>query len=65
MCDLPRPDPAPAPSKPLLQSPVKEVPLAPTEPKVQPPEDPDLKRQKVMREQGLKLIQLIRVGETK
>ncbi|XP_048866204.1 LOW QUALITY PROTEIN: E3 ubiquitin-protein ligase RNF31 [Brienomyrus brachyistius] len=65
MCDLPRPDPAPAPSKLLPQSPVKEVPLAPTEPKVQPPEDPDLKRQKVMREQGLKLIQLIREGERK
>ncbi|KAG7455059.1 hypothetical protein MATL_G00252420 [Megalops atlanticus] len=63
MCDLPRPDPAPLPHKPLPPSPIKDVPLPPVKPQTPPTEDPDLKRQKLMREEGLKLIQLIREGE--
>lgn len=56
MCDLARSDPAPSPSKPLPPSPIKDV-----TPKSPPVEDPDLKRQRLMREEGLKLIKLIRV----
>ncbi|XP_018589493.1 E3 ubiquitin-protein ligase RNF31 isoform X2 [Scleropages formosus] len=63
MCDLPRPEPAPTPRKLLPQSPIKDVPLSPIKPKVTLAEDPDVKRQKLMREQGLKLVQLIREGE--
>ncbi|XP_036374742.1 E3 ubiquitin-protein ligase RNF31 [Megalops cyprinoides] len=65
MCDLPRPDPAPLPHKPHPPSPLKDVPLPPVKPQTPPTEDPDLKRQKLMREEGLKLIQLIREGEKK
>ncbi|XP_053507578.1 E3 ubiquitin-protein ligase RNF31 isoform X2 [Ictalurus furcatus] len=60
MCDLARSDPAPSPSKPLPPSPIKDV-----TPKSPPVEDPDLKRQRLMREEGLKLIKLIREAEGK
>ncbi|XP_060761598.1 E3 ubiquitin-protein ligase RNF31 [Neoarius graeffei] len=60
MCDLARSDPAPSPSKPLPPSPIKDF-----SPKNPPVEDPDLKRQRLMREEGLKLIKLIREGEAK
>lgn len=56
MCDLVRSDPAPSPSKPLPPSPVKDF-----MPKSLPVEDPDLKRQRIMREEGFRLIKLIRV----
>uniref|UniRef100_A0A4W4HKN0 RBR-type E3 ubiquitin transferase n=1 Tax=Electrophorus electricus TaxID=8005 RepID=A0A4W4HKN0_ELEEL len=65
MCDLPRSDPAPSPSKPLPPSPVKEFPSLPVKPRVPPTEDPEAKRQRLMQEQGLALIQMIREGEMK
>uniref|UniRef100_A0A8C1QU50 RBR-type E3 ubiquitin transferase n=1 Tax=Cyprinus carpio TaxID=7962 RepID=A0A8C1QU50_CYPCA len=65
MCCLSRSEPALSPSKPLPLSPVKDVTPLPAPPKVIPTEDPDLKRQRLMREEGLKLIQLIREGEKK
>uniref|UniRef100_A0A8C1WKG6 RBR-type E3 ubiquitin transferase n=1 Tax=Cyprinus carpio TaxID=7962 RepID=A0A8C1WKG6_CYPCA len=65
MCCLSRSEPALSPSKPLPLSPVKDVTPLPAPPKVIPAEDPDLKRQRLMREEGLKLIQLIREGEKK
>ncbi|MFT7800099.1 E3 ubiquitin-protein ligase RNF31-like isoform X1 [Arapaima gigas] len=65
MCDLPRPEPAPTPPKLLPESPVKDIPLSPVKPKLTPVEDADVKRQRLMREQGLKLVQLIREGERK
>ncbi|TSN21233.1 E3 ubiquitin-protein ligase RNF31 [Bagarius yarrelli] len=60
MCDLGRSDSALSPSKPLLPSPTKDFTS-----KSHPVEDPDLKRQKLMRDEGLKLIKLIREGEMK
>ncbi|KAL0966083.1 hypothetical protein UPYG_G00290670 [Umbra pygmaea] len=65
MCDLPRPEPAKMPVKLHPPSQVKRVPVLSVKAKDPPTEDPDLRRQKLMREEGLKLIQLIRDGEKK
>ncbi|KAL7842869.1 hypothetical protein SRHO_G00245580 [Serrasalmus rhombeus] len=65
MCDFLRSDPVPSPSKPLPPSPVIDFTPLSIRPKLTPTEDPDLKRQRLMREEGLKLIQLIREGEIK
>uniref|UniRef100_A0A8C7HW74 E3 ubiquitin-protein ligase RNF31-like n=1 Tax=Oncorhynchus kisutch TaxID=8019 RepID=A0A8C7HW74_ONCKI len=65
MCDLPRPEPAKMPVKLHPPSQVKRVPVLSVKPKDPPMEDPDLRRQKLMREEGLKLIELIRDGEKK
>ncbi|KAG9332188.1 hypothetical protein JZ751_015551, partial [Albula glossodonta] len=65
MCDLPRPDPAPMPTKHLPPSPVKEAPSPPIRPQVPLTEDPDWKRQRLMKDEGQRLIQLIREGEKK
>ncbi|XP_012683447.2 E3 ubiquitin-protein ligase RNF31 isoform X2 [Clupea harengus] len=67
MCDLPRPEPAPAPlpSKFRTPSPARDFPQLSIKPKATPSEDPDVKRQRLMKEEGLKLIQLIREGERK
>lgn len=62
MCCLSKSEPALSPSKPLPLSPVKDVTPLPAPPKGIPTEDPDFKRQRLMREEGLKLIQLIRVS---
>uniref|UniRef100_A0A8C7I1P6 E3 ubiquitin-protein ligase RNF31-like n=1 Tax=Oncorhynchus kisutch TaxID=8019 RepID=A0A8C7I1P6_ONCKI len=61
MCDLPRPEPAKMPVKLHPPSQVKRVPVLSVKPKDPPMEDPDLRRQKLMREEGLKLIELIRI----
>ncbi|KAJ8272532.1 hypothetical protein GJAV_G00090290 [Gymnothorax javanicus] len=63
ICDLPRPDPVFTAKLP--PSPIKEAPPSPVKAQVLPTEDPDWKRQKLMREEGQKLIQLIREGEKK
>ncbi|KAM9718674.1 LOW QUALITY PROTEIN: E3 ubiquitin-protein ligase RNF31 [Menidia menidia] len=61
MCDLARSEPAPLPVRLHPPSPVRRVPpLKPREPAA---EDPDSCRQRLLREEGLKLIQLIRDGE--
>uniref|UniRef100_A0A8C2WDA1 RBR-type E3 ubiquitin transferase n=1 Tax=Cyclopterus lumpus TaxID=8103 RepID=A0A8C2WDA1_CYCLU len=65
MCDLARPEPAPLPAKPRPPSPVRRVPALPIKPKEPAPEDLDSWRQRLMKEEGLKLIQLIRDGEKK
>ncbi|XP_051984117.1 E3 ubiquitin-protein ligase RNF31-like [Xyrauchen texanus] len=65
VCCLSRSEPAPSLSKVLPISPVKDDTPLSTTPKVTPTEDPDMKRQRLMREDGLKLIQLIREGEKK
>ncbi|KAI7809639.1 E3 ubiquitin-protein ligase RNF31 isoform X2 [Triplophysa rosa] len=65
MCYLSKSDHAPYPSKPLPVSPVKNITTVLATPKVTPTEDPDLKRQRLMKEEGIKLIQLIREGEKK
>ncbi|XP_063075121.1 E3 ubiquitin-protein ligase RNF31 [Engraulis encrasicolus] len=65
MCDLPRPEPAPLPPKLRTPSPVREFLQLSIKPKASLTEDPDVKRQRLMREEGLKLIQLIREGERK
>uniref|UniRef100_A0A8C7H9P3 E3 ubiquitin-protein ligase RNF31 n=1 Tax=Oncorhynchus kisutch TaxID=8019 RepID=A0A8C7H9P3_ONCKI len=65
MCDLPRPEPTKMRVKLHPPSQVKKVPVLSVKPKDPPMEDPDLTRQKLMREEGLKLIQLIRDGEKK
>lgn len=62
MCDLPRPEPAPSPPRLQPTSPVRDFPQLSVKPKGVPTEDPDVKRQRLMREEGLKLIQLIRVS---
>ncbi|XP_028988085.1 E3 ubiquitin-protein ligase RNF31 isoform X2 [Betta splendens] len=65
MCDLARPEPAPLPVKLRPPSPVRRVPALPIKPKEAAPEDQDVWRQRMMKEEGLKLIQLIRDGEKK
>ncbi|GLD67821.1 E3 ubiquitin-protein ligase RNF31-like protein, partial [Lates japonicus] len=65
MCDLARPEPAPLPVKLHPPSPVRRVPALPIKPKEPAPEDLDSWRQRLMKEEGLKLIQLIRDGEKK
>uniref|UniRef100_A0A665VBJ0 Uncharacterized protein n=1 Tax=Echeneis naucrates TaxID=173247 RepID=A0A665VBJ0_ECHNA len=65
MCDLARPEPAPLPAKLRPPSPVRRVPALPIKPKERTPENMDSWRQTLMKEEGLKLIQLIRDGEKK
>ncbi|XP_041847538.1 E3 ubiquitin-protein ligase RNF31 isoform X2 [Melanotaenia boesemani] len=65
MCDLARPEPAPLPVKLHPPSPVRRVPALPIKPKELAPENLESWRQKLMKEEGLKLIQLIRDGEKK
>ncbi|KAF3698853.1 E3 ubiquitin-protein ligase RNF31 [Channa argus] len=65
MCDLARPEPALMPVKLRPPSPVRRVPALPVKPKEPPHEDLDIWRQRLMKEEGLKLIQLIRDGEKK
>ncbi|XP_037837983.1 E3 ubiquitin-protein ligase RNF31 isoform X1 [Kryptolebias marmoratus] len=65
MCDLARPEPAPLPVKLHPPSPVRRVPALPVKPKELAPRNLDSQRQRLMREEGLKLVQLIRVGEKK
>ncbi|XP_062375630.1 E3 ubiquitin-protein ligase RNF31 isoform X1 [Sardina pilchardus] len=65
MCDLPRPEPAPSPPKLRTPSPARDFPQLSVKTKSPPSDDPDVKRQRLMREEGLKLIQLIREGERK
>ncbi|XP_026006117.1 E3 ubiquitin-protein ligase RNF31 isoform X1 [Astatotilapia calliptera] len=65
MCDLARPEPAPLPVKLRPPSPVRRVPALPIKPKEPAPEDLDSWRQNLIKEEGLKLIQLIRHGEKK
>ncbi|XP_076018488.1 E3 ubiquitin-protein ligase RNF31 [Genypterus blacodes] len=65
MCDLARPEPAPLPVKLRPPSPVRRVPALPIRRKEPSPEDLDSWRQRLMKEEGLKLIQLIRDGEKK
>ncbi|XP_069367686.1 E3 ubiquitin-protein ligase RNF31 isoform X4 [Paralichthys olivaceus] len=60
MCDLARPEPAPLPVKLRPPSPVRRVPALPIKHKEPAPEDMDSWRQRLMKEEGLKLIQLIR-----
>lgn len=62
MCDLARPEPAPLPVKLRPPSPVRRVPALPIKPKEPAPEDQDVLRQRMMKEDGLKLIQLIRAS---
>uniref|UniRef100_A0AAY4A234 RBR-type E3 ubiquitin transferase n=1 Tax=Denticeps clupeoides TaxID=299321 RepID=A0AAY4A234_9TELE len=64
ICDLTRAEPGPPPTSLKTPSPIKEVstPLS-DKPKATHTDDLDLKRQKLMKEEGLKLIQLIREGE--
>ncbi|XP_077581291.1 E3 ubiquitin-protein ligase RNF31 isoform X2 [Stigmatopora nigra] len=63
MCDLARPEPAPLPSKLRPPFPVRRVPALPVKPKELTREDPNSCRQRRMKEDGLKLIQVIRDGE--
>lgn len=62
MCDLARPEPAPLPVKLRPPSPVRRVPALPIKPKEPTPEDLNSWRQRLMKEEGLKLIQLIRAS---
>ncbi|XP_020566402.1 E3 ubiquitin-protein ligase RNF31 [Oryzias latipes] len=63
MCDLNRPEPPPLPVKLRPPSPVRRVPALPIKPKKPASEDADSWRQKRMKEEGEKLIHLIRDGE--
>ncbi|XP_028329514.1 E3 ubiquitin-protein ligase RNF31 isoform X1 [Gouania willdenowi] len=65
MCDLARPEPAPLPVKLRPPSPVRRVPALPVKPKDPSPDDVDVWRQRMMKEEGLRLIHLIRDGEKK
>lgn len=78
MCDLPRSEPAPSPPSFQMPSAFREFSQMPSRPRAPlpasppsgspsppPAEDPDVKRQRLMRDEGLKLIQLIREGERK
>lgn len=62
MCDLARPEPAPLPVRLRPPSPVRRVPALPIKPKEPAPEDLDSWRQNLIKEEGLKLIQLIRAS---
>lgn len=62
MCDLARPEPAPLPVKLSPPSPVRRVPALPIKPKEPAPED--CWRQRLMKEEGLKLIHLIRASHS-
>uniref|UniRef100_A0A3B4AG94 RanBP2-type domain-containing protein n=1 Tax=Periophthalmus magnuspinnatus TaxID=409849 RepID=A0A3B4AG94_9GOBI len=63
MCDLPRPEPPPLNRRP--PSPVRRVPALSIKSKDPSPESQETRRQRVLKEEGLKLIQLIREGEKK
>ncbi|XP_054624953.1 E3 ubiquitin-protein ligase RNF31 isoform X1 [Dunckerocampus dactyliophorus] len=63
MCDLARPEPAPLPAKLRPPYPVRRVPALPVKPKESAQEDLNSCRQRRLKEEGLKLIQLIRDGE--
>lgn len=63
MCDLARPEPAPLPTKLHPPSPVRRVPALPIKPKEPVTEDLDTQRQRLMKEEGLKLIHLIRASD--
>ncbi|TWW73421.1 E3 ubiquitin-protein ligase RNF31 [Takifugu flavidus] len=63
MCDLARPEPAPLPVKLSPPSPVRRVPALPLKPKELASEAQDSCRQRQIKEDGLKLIQLIRASE--
>ncbi|TRY84124.1 hypothetical protein DNTS_026030 [Danionella cerebrum] len=65
MCCLARSQPVTSPSKPLPLSPIKDIPAVSAAPTTIPVEEPDMKRQRLMKEEGLKLINLIREGEKK
>uniref|UniRef100_H3DLA4 RBR-type E3 ubiquitin transferase n=1 Tax=Tetraodon nigroviridis TaxID=99883 RepID=H3DLA4_TETNG len=65
MCDLARPEPAPLPVKLSPPSPVRRVPALPLKPKELASDARHSCRQMQMKEDGLKLIQLIREGEKK
>ncbi|XP_056913509.1 E3 ubiquitin-protein ligase RNF31 isoform X2 [Takifugu flavidus] len=65
MCDLARPEPAPLPVKLSPPSPVRRVPALPLKPKELASEAQDSCRQRQIKEDGLKLIQLIRAREKK
>lgn len=63
MCDLNRPEPPPLPVKLRPPSPVRRVPALPIKPKKPASEDADSWRQKRMKEEGEKLIHLIRASQ--
>lgn len=60
MCDLARPEPAPLNRRP--PSPVRRVPALSVKAKEPTPENQDSLRQRLMKDEGLKLIQLIRAS---
>lgn len=62
MCDLARPEPAPLPVKLSPPSPVRRVPALPLKPKDLASEARHSCRQMQMKEDGLKLVQLIRAS---
>lgn len=62
MCDLARPEPAPLPVNLSPPSPVRRVPALPLKPKELASEARDSCRQRHMKEDGLKLIQLIKAS---
>lgn len=62
MCDLARPEPAPLPVKLSPPSPVRRVPALPLKPKELASDARHSCRQMQMKEDGLKLIQLIRAS---
>ncbi|XP_075871631.1 E3 ubiquitin-protein ligase RNF31 [Nelusetta ayraudi] len=65
MCDLARPEPAALPVKLRPPYPVRRVPALAVKPSEPAPEDLDCWRQTLMREEGSKLVHLIREGEKK
>lgn len=62
MCDLARPEPAPLPVKLSPPSPVRRVPALPLKPKELASDARHSCRQMQMKEEGLKLIELIRAS---
>ncbi len=62
MCDLARPEPAPLPVKLRPPSPVRRVPALPIKPKESTSGDLESLRQRLMKEEGLKLINMIRAS---
>ncbi|XP_072296664.1 E3 ubiquitin-protein ligase RNF31 [Eucyclogobius newberryi] len=63
MCDLPRPEPPPLNRRP--PSPVRRVPALSVKHKDPSPESQETRRQRLLKDEGLQLIQLIREGEKK
>lgn len=62
MCDLARPEPAPLPAKLSPPSPVRRVPALPLKPKELASEARRSCRQVQMKEDGLRLVRLIRAS---